>query len=106
MKKIALLLMVVSMLMVFNPLQSNATTTIANSSLADPTASKSLEANVLILRLNEINSMDKTNLKSSEKKILRKEVRSIKHELQTMHSGVYVSVGAIIIIALLLILLL
>jgi len=106
MKKVALLLMVVSMLMVFNPINSNANLTVTPSSLVDPTAAKSAKANVLILRLNEIKAMDKSSMKRSEKAVLRKEVRSIKRELNTMGSGVYVSVGAIIIIALLLILLL
>ena len=106
MKKMALLLTVVTMLLVFVPTQSNATSTNGTSSLVDPLAAKSEKANVLVLRLNEIKALDKSKLNSSEKRVLRKEVRSIKHELNTMGSGVYVSVGAIIIIALLLIILL
>lgn len=57
-------------------------------------------------RLEEINAMDKTELSRAEKKVLRKEVKEIKKELATMSGGVYLSVGAIILIALLLILLL
>lgn len=59
------------------------------------------EVNTLMLRLDEINAMDKSDLSTSEKKALRKEVKSIRDRLAT--GGVYVSVGAIIIIALLLI---
>ncbi|MDZ4824738.1 MAG: hypothetical protein SH856_14870 [Flavobacteriales bacterium] len=64
------------------------------------------QAEVLLTRLHEINSMDKTNLNASEKKELRKEVRTIESALRELGGGVYISVGAIIIILLLLILLL
>ena len=75
---------------------------------ANPSAmpAESPAARALLLRLDEINTMDKSQLSTSEKKDLRKEVRSIKKELKTMNQGVYLSVGAIIIIVLLLILLL
>ncbi|MBB6004401.1 hypothetical protein [Arcicella rosea] len=66
----------------------------------------SVEATVLINRLEEIKAMDKSNMSSIEKKALRKEVRSIKQSLKEVGGGVYLSVGAIIIIVLLLILLL
>jgi hypothetical protein len=66
----------------------------------------SAEAKALTLRLDEINAMDKSELKASEKKNLRKEVRSINHNLKTIGGGVYLSVGAVIIIVLLLIILL
>lgn len=62
-------------------------------------------ANSLIERLNEINTMDKSELNSKDKKELRKEVRTIKSQLNQLGEGVYLSVGAIIIIILLLILL-
>lgn len=64
------------------------------------------EVKVLLNRLDEIKSMDKSSLNSSEKKELRKEVRAIKAELKSTGNGVYLSVGAIIIVILLLILLL
>ncbi len=97
--------MVIGMLMVFNPIQSMAKEIETPNSLVDPKAAETVKANLLILRLNEIKTMDKSNMKSSEKKVLRKEVRSINHELHSMGQGVYISVGAVIIIALLLILL-
>ena len=50
--------------------------------------------------------MDKHTLSRSEKKVLRREVREIKKELAAISGGVYLSIGAIILIALLLILLL
>jgi hypothetical protein len=59
-----------------------------------------------LVRLNEINAIDKSKLSHADKKALRKEVRNIKRELASSNGGVYLSVGAIIIIILLLILLL
>jgi predicted PurR-regulated permease PerM len=64
------------------------------------------EVKVLLNRLEEIKKMDKSNLSSTEKKELRKEVRIIKSTLKSTGNGVYLSIGAIIIIILLLILLL
>jgi hypothetical protein len=64
------------------------------------------EVRIKLNRLDEIKAMDKSSLNSSEKKELRKEVRSIKADLRTTGGGLYLSVGAIIIIILLLILLL
>ena len=60
---------------------------------------------VLMSRLNEINNMDKSNLTRREKRALRKEVLAIRDDGHN-HSGIYLSVGAVIIIILLLILLL
>lgn len=58
-------------------------------------------------RIVEIRNMDKSNLTSSEKKELRKELRSLKKESQPKRKGgIYLSVGAIIVIGVLLILLL
>jgi hypothetical protein len=106
MKKIIVLLMVTCMLYAFYPIQTKAVTKAVPSSLVVNKPSESARAKTLLLRLDQIKTMDKTSLKASEKKVLRKEVRSIKRELQYMGSGVYISVGSIIIIALILILLL
>ncbi len=64
------------------------------------------EVKTMLNRLDEIKEMEKSNLNSSEKKELRKEVKTIKHNLRSSGQGIYLSVGAIIIIVLLLILLL
>lgn len=106
MKKIAFCLIASCMLLTFQPLQSKAATTTAPSSVVVSKTVEATEAKALLLRLNEINTMDKSNLNSSDKKSLRKEVRSIRHELRESNGGIYLSVGAIIIIILLLILLL
>lgn len=63
-------------------------------------------SNALMLRLNKIKNMDKSNLSSSERKALRKELRTMKRQAKESSGGVYLSIGAIIIIILLLILLL
>ncbi|PKB15959.1 hypothetical protein [Flavobacterium sp. 5] len=64
------------------------------------------EVKSMLNRLEEIKEMDKSNMSRSEKKELRKEVKTIKANLKATSNGVYLSVGAIIIIILLLILLL
>jgi len=78
-----------------------ATTTTTSASSADATA-----ANALILRLSAINEMDVNELSSTEKKGLRKEVRSIKQQLSDIGGGIYISAGVLIIILILLIILL
>ena len=60
----------------------------------------------LLLRVEEIRSMDKSNLSRVERKALRKELRAINTELKSTGNGIYLLVGAIIIIILLLILIL
>jgi hypothetical protein len=102
MKKNALCIMAICLSLAFNPLQSRATTIAATSSVV---FSDSAAAGKLLGRLNEINDMDKTNLTFSEKKALRKEVVALRSGLKDIGKGVYLSVGAIIIILLLLILL-
>lgn len=57
-------------------------------------------------RLAEIKDVTKSELTGSEKKDLRKEVREIKKEMKAISGGVYLSVGAIIVVILLLILIL
>ncbi len=57
-------------------------------------------------RVNEIKASDMTTMSKSEKKALKKELKSMNKEARVMRGGVYLSVGAIIIIILLLILIL
>src|SRR5437868_9835452 len=59
-------------------------------------------ARQLMNRLIEIRDMDKSNLTSTEKRALRKEVREMKKEVRRNQTGIYLSLGAIIIIVLLL----
>jgi len=87
----------------FLPLQSNAATTVEPTSME---ASKPAEVKAIELRLNEINAMDKSKLTTSEKKNLRKEVKSINHKLRASGGVIYLSGGAVILIVILLIILL
>ncbi len=57
-------------------------------------------------RVEEIKSIDRSELNSDERKALRNELQEMKKEAKAMSGGVYLSVGAIIIVILLLILLL
>ena len=75
----------------------------------------SAEANARIDRLMEIKVMDVSTLTASEKRELRKEVRTIRSEMRangeatvadSRNGGIYLSAGGIIIVVLLLILLL
>lgn len=92
-----------------------STPTFANTSISEPistsknnppSAEAKAKAEVLIKRLEEIKTMDKSNMTRVEKRALRKEVKEIKSTLKASGQGVYLSIGAIIIIILLLILLL
>jgi Ribonuclease G/E len=94
------------LLLAFVPMQLNADPETGSSPKATTEVVMSDEAIVLMDRLDEIKAMDKTDLNSAERKELRKEVRDIKKELKEMNGGVYISVGAAIIIILLLILIL
>ena len=105
MKKIILSLVMAFLSLTILPVQSSG----ANPDKPDITApapkpADEAAAKVLISRLNEINAMDKTKLNSSEKKDLRKEVKSIKKELKAISGGIYLSAMAIIIILLVLLL--
>ena len=57
-------------------------------------------------RLEEIHAIDVKELSRSERRALRTEVRSIKKEMKKLASGgVYISIGALLLIILLIILL-
>jgi hypothetical protein len=106
MKKIVLCLMATCLSLTLIPLQAKAATIAEPSSLVDPKPAEAAEAKTLLLRLDEIKATDMSKLKSSDKKNLRKEVRTINHRLKTISGGVYISAGAAILILLLLIILL
>lgn len=107
MKKFALCLLTVLSLTII-PLPTKANVPNVPNEPTETTAPKpeSSEVKALELRLNEIKSMDKTKLKASEKKNLRKEVKSINRRLHDLSNGFYVSAGALIVIVVLLIVLL
>lgn len=72
----------------------------------EPIPMTEIRSEKLVNRLVEIKEMNLSDMNRAEKKELRKEVRAAKKELKEVGGGLYISVGAIILIALLLILLL
>jgi len=109
MKKIILGLMTAAVMLLFIPAHAE------DNSKVNPFAKKekieiSSEAQAMIVRLEEIKAMDLTEKTKSEKKELRAEVKMIKSDLKAENlnssGGLYISVGAAILIVLLLILLL
>lgn len=86
----------------------------ASSAIIDPSASsnnstpntENPRAQQLLQRLEDIKGMEKSTMTKADKRELRKEVKDIKKEMKAIKGGVYLSVGAIIIVILLLILLL
>jgi hypothetical protein len=81
-----------------------ATPSVNAAPVVDPVEQKA-EVQRLQNRLDEIKTIDKSKLSKEEKKALRGEVKQIKKEMKAISGGVYLSVGAIILIALLIILL-
>ena len=104
MKKSALCILALGLSLAFHPLQSNAAAGVTEpTSVVVPANPDVARA---VTRLNEIKDMDKSSLSGAEKKDLRKEVKSLKREIRSNNRGIYLSVGAAIIIVLLLIILL
>jgi uncharacterized membrane protein YdfJ with MMPL/SSD domain len=89
------------------PARSNTMAT-TDSTLPNSTAgTKEERAQQMLNRLEEIKSMDKSALTKEQKKELRKEVKAIRKEAKRDEiKGIYLSIGALIIIVLLLILIL
>ena len=88
------------------PAKSNnlATDSTQPASTADM---KEARGQQMLQRLEEIRSMDKSTLTRAERKDLRKEVKEIRKEARRDEiKGIYLSIGALIIIILLLILIL
>lgn len=109
MKKFALCLMATLLSLTFIPLSLSAAPKTAPSSSANNnpvSPADAARANELLLRLNEIKTSDKSELTTSEKKDMRKEVRSISSELKAISGGIYISAAVLLIILILLIILL
>jgi hypothetical protein len=84
---------------------SQAAAPVAETVFPESSSPESVKAEALTRRLEEIKAIDKSQLRRSERKQLRTEVKAINKELKELGGGVYLSVGAVIIIILLLILL-
>jgi hypothetical protein len=77
----------------------------SSSESALPSTIASTKEQQLLKRLEEIKAMDPEKMTKPERKAVKKEVKQIKKAMRDFN-GVYLSVGAIIIIVLLLILIL
>ncbi len=117
-------LMVAAILLMAFPTQSKADDETKKEAAPEVKTEAAVEVDNMINRLEEIKAMDLSELTRTEKKELRKEVRSIKKDLNEYSkgdgtavatadakgegeavTGVYISGGAIIVILLLLLLL-
>lgn len=107
MKKLSIGVLAVFVILAFLPSQALA---ISKTAAATGITATDPEDSELIAdlnnRLNEISQIDRSDLSRSEKKDLRKEVRAIKSELKALNGGIYLSIGTIILVALILILVL
>jgi hypothetical protein len=92
------------LLLIMVTIPSNSMNVSSNATVNSTPLDKS-EANRMTNRLNEIESIDKSNLSRPEKRELRREVKAIKKTMDSS-GGVYISVGALILIVVLLIILL
>jgi len=104
-------LIAVTMLLTLAAFSSRAATATDNKLTKEAIASmtpeqKQARIEEIKQRVNEIKTMDKSQLSRLERKELRVELRGLKHESGELGGGIYLSVGAIIIIILLLILIL
>ena len=91
-------------LLITVPAQSFATTAPVTT-FADPGKNDAMLKRISA-RVEEIQNMDKSNLSDDEKKALRKELKGMYKDARGLDQKVYISVGAIIIVILLLILIL
>jgi len=105
MKKLAFYTMTVCLLMTFSMNEVKAINSQSKIAIATDRAPQSAEVQAMMDRLEQIKAMDLSGMTTVEKRELRKEVRAIKHDMRAV-SGIYLSIGALIIIILLLILLL
>lgn len=96
------IMLLVMMITIVSP--AIAVTTTINAKPASETPEQKLER--LTKRIEEIKAMDKRSLTKAERKALKKEVRDIRDEAKALSGGVYISIGALLIVILLLILLL
>lgn len=102
-KKSRILILTVVILSLFSTAPFQATGNVMSN--AKPPVSD-VPAQALVLRLQEIREMDMSTLDRAEKKELKSEVREINKELKRDGGGIYLSVGALLVVIILLILLL
>lgn len=105
MKKSILTLSAIVLLLVVAPAHVRASADPRPLSMPSSVPVESPEVRTMLNRLAEIDAMDKSTLSRVEKKALRKEVRNIEKDIKS-NGGVYLSVGALLLVIILLIVLL
>ena len=101
--------LIYSLILVFTlGLSANTVSAAGNNKVkTEMTADQKVQFERITNRVEEIRKMDKSDLSRVEKKELRKELKELKSQARAIGGGgVYLSVGAILIIILLLILIL
>ncbi len=106
MKKIYLFLVAICLSLSILPIQSKAAFVLPETTNIVDNAKEPTEINGMQLKLNAVNAIDNANITFTERKSLKTEIRSMKQSLSEMGGGIYLSVGAIILIIILLIILL
>ena len=106
MKNLTICLTMVFLAFACIPLKSTAASKNETTTFTANTNTATARETFLMTRLYEIKAMDKSAMSSSQKKELRKEIRMMKQEIRESNGGLYLSLGAILIILLLLIILL
>ncbi|EOZ95941.1 hypothetical protein A33Q_2534 [Indibacter alkaliphilus LW1] len=101
MKKLAYFLSVMFLMAAFMPAATAKTTKKEKPELNEE---QQLRLDEIENRVEEIKAMDFSDMSKEERKEMRDELREMKKEAKEIGGGVYLSVGAIIIILLILIL--
>ncbi len=105
MKKVTIYFVALILVLVAFPTQTDAKL-FKKDAVKKESTIEAVKLNAMYARLNAIKEMDKSAMSSSEKKALRMEVRSMRSEIREGNGGVFLSIGAVLIIVLLLIILL
>jgi hypothetical protein len=103
MKKIFQIFILAIVLFTILPVASQAAYVIKGKTTKPISAENLAQIKANDTRLAEIKAIDKSEMSSSEKKILRKEVRTIKKKSSRLGGGVYISAGALILIIILIV---
>jgi hypothetical protein len=99
-------MLVVLFMLAFMPLSMQAKKMNAVNVAAMTQEQKVEEVAAMQVRVKEIMAMDMSKMSAEERKSLRQELKGMKKEAKDIGGGVYISVGALILIIVLLIILL
>ncbi|MES2411719.1 MAG: hypothetical protein V4535_09785 [Bacteroidota bacterium] len=98
------MLMIIGSLALSVPAFATITNPVTEAAVNNAATDKE-KAEVMQNRLKEIKEMDRSGMSRAEKKELRKEVKEIKTSMKALSGGIYLSIGAILLIILLILIL-